>query len=70
MIDSKRFEWKGNELYLGEEYIGRVFPAEDCIWWIEWADKTKSVDYYNKARAKDNLIKFTIRDRNMEAPPE
>ncbi len=69
MIEYKDFTWKNKyNLYLGDTYIGKVFNAEEDCWWVEWADGTISADYYNLSRAKDNLIKHTMRERNNGGP--
>jgi len=64
-IERKNFKWTKNKLFLGDGYIGKVFEAEDGIWWIEFSNKDKSADYYNLDRAKDNLVKLTMKERNM-----
>lgn len=53
----KEFTWKEDKLYLGTEYIGQIVPT---LYQIEWADKVKSTDIYNKTRAKENLLNHTL----------
>lgn len=65
MVGQEDFKWDGYRLYLGDEYVGRVYEA-DILYRILWADGVKSDDYYNISRAKDNLIKHTIDNRNAE----
>lgn len=64
------FSWKDNKLYLDKTYIGKVFEGEDSVWWIQWADKQISADYYNLTRAKENLVKITMKELNILDDPQ
>jgi hypothetical protein len=68
MISYRDFNWKKDKCFLGNEYIGKIVEDQNVkgMFWIEWPDHIRSNDFYNKTRAKDNLIKYVIETRNTD----
>ena len=64
VVGVRDFNWKKDNLYLNGKYVGKVIPDIESMWKIEFKDKELSSDYYNKTRAKDNLIKFLMKEHN------
>lgn len=72
MIDTNKFLWidKGTKLYLGSEFIGEIVEqqSKDCnqsLWRIKFSNGDLSLDFYNKTRAQENLIRLTQKERNV-----
>lgn len=67
MLNTNRFNWKDNKLYLGPKdtkYSIRQDPVEKGMYWVVWPDKTVSEDYYNLTWAKTNAIRAASLDYN------
>lgn len=65
-INYNSFTWKkvkdAHEMYLGEEYVGKVYNIG--MFKIELKDGSSPLDFYNITRAKDNMIKLILAERN------
>lgn len=62
------FKWVSNSLWLKDEYLLAVVEENDKpgMWRIVWADDSKSEDFYNKSRAKENALVYELRIRNND----
>lgn len=63
MIDSSKFNWKEEKLYLGTEFLGELIPV---MFRIKFSNGDLSADIYNKTRAKENFIKLITEERNTD----
>jgi len=63
------FHWEKNELYEGTKKTGIsvVFEnyAQFSMYRIKFAEGDYSEDYYNISRAKDNALKYAMREKNI-----
>lgn len=64
----KEFSWVKNSLWYKDNYILALVPDEEHkhMFWIKWPDGTKSADFYNITRAKQNALTLTLKEMNME----
>lgn len=72
MIEYSKYTWKKDKCYLGTEYIGEVKKDHHTptMFRFIWPDGHESEDYFNKDRAKDNLILLDLRRRNTRPPSQ
>jgi hypothetical protein len=61
------FLWKGNKLFLKDELLGEVIEDKfiKMVFWVKWPNGDLSQDYYSLTRARDNLVKYSIRTLNI-----
>lgn len=79
MINSNRFNWKGNKLYLGDKNTKyeirpcEVENAPTAFYKIKFPDGVVSEDFYNLTWAKTNCIRgaaleYNTGDLALESP--
>ncbi len=68
MTSTNNLKWKENKLYLKDKLVAEIVPfiAQEGMYRIKWPDGTKSNDFYNLTRAKDNAVKIVIEDTNLK----
>lgn len=64
-IGRSRLSWESNILYFQDKAVMSIIP-DISMFRVQWEDKTTSVDYYNKTRAKDHAVRVFLQSRNID----